>query len=339
MTKLIKFSPLDQDSWQDCLSAHPEANFLQTEYWLKVNRTLKFPVIAEHFEQNFFLAIVKSARRGRYLEVPAGPIIDWSDSAIVSATFARLRTLAIKHRCVFIRFRPQLPDSSAVRADLALLGARLAPMHLHAEHTVIIDLTQSLDDLMKNFRRQTRYEVRRADKLQLNLGKSNSEATFRLFHELQTATAARQHFIPPSLDQLLAIRTAFGDQAMIYLAATDSAFSKDSLIALGLVIHTAGEAEYFEAASTDLNRKLPGAHALQWFIMQDLKRQGIKSYNLWGIAPAGQPHHRYAGVTTFKTGFGGDIVTFTPAHDIVISRSRYLINLLVEKIRKRLRHL
>lgn len=70
--------------------------------------------------------------------------------------------------------------------------------------------------------------------------------------------------------------------------------------------------------------------------MHDL---GIKRYNLWGIAPIGQKNHRYAGVTTFKTGFGGEIVEFVPAGDIVIRPVRYLFNLLVETLREKKRHL
>ncbi|MBR3135165.1 peptidoglycan bridge formation glycyltransferase FemA/FemB family protein [Candidatus Saccharibacteria bacterium] len=146
-------------------------------------------------------------------------------------------------------------------------------------------------------------------------------------------TARRQHFIPPDLKTLLAEREAFGKNAQIYIA------SLDDKIAYGLTISDGDEAEYFEAASTDLNRKLPGAYALQWQAMKDLKKQGIKRYNLWGIAPPGVKNHRYSGVTTFKTGFGGEIVEFVPAHDIIISPARYKIDLAVEKLRKKRRNL
>ena len=76
-----------------------------------------------------------------------------------------------------------------------------------------------------------------------------------------------------------------------------------------------------------------------WQAMQDLKEEGYERFNLWGIAPAGQPNHRYAGVTTFKTGFGGEVVEFVPAHDLVISQLGYLRNLAVETVRRKRRHL
>ncbi len=115
--------------------------------------------------------------------------------------------------------------------------------------------------------------------------------------------------------------------------------SEGESIAYGLIIKGGKEADYYEAASTPLNRKLPGAYALLWQAMKDLKGQGYERFNLWGIAPAGQPNHRYAGVTTFKTGFGGEIIEYVPAHDLVISKIGYLKDLIIETTRKKRRHL
>jgi len=309
-----------------------ERNFLQSKVWAKVNRLIGHEVI----EEDGLVMIVKNAKRGRYLEIPGGPVIDYQDEKAVAATRGLMVKTAKEHRCVFVRFRPQLLDTPENRRILTeKFKAKRAPMHLAAEHTVIIDLTKSEDDILKSMRRQTRYEVRRASKLDLAVTSGNSEALFREFHKVQSETASRQHFVPPDLKTLLAEREAFGKNAKIYVAET-----KDGeKIAYGLILIHGHEAEYYEAASTDLNRKLPGAYALEWQAIKDLKKQQIKRYNLWGIAPPGQPHHRYAGVTTFKTGFGGEIVTYVPAHDIIINKLRYTPDYLIETIRKKRRHL
>ena len=133
----------------------------------------------------------------------------------------------------------------------------------------------------------------------------------------------------------MAEREAFGKNITIYTAKT----AEGEAIAYGLMIWDGLEGDYYEAASTDLNRKLPGAYAIIWQVMKDLKKEGCKRFNLWGIAPAGQPNHRYAGVTTFKTGFGGDVVEYVAAHDLVISKVKYLKDYVVETIRKKKRHL
>ena len=321
-------------AWVAITARFPQANFLQSPQWARANQLMGHGTDFFASDRVWCSAIIKSARRGRYLEVPGGPLLDWSNARDCQDTFDRLRQMARQHRCAFIRLRPQLPKTAANLELLRSLGARPAPMHLHAEHTVMVDLTPAEPELLAAMRRQTRYEVRRAEKLGITVRRSRSQAAIEQFHQLQLDTARRQQFVPPRLADLRAEVSAFGDAAQIY-----SAYQGDDLIASALVLHAGAEGEYFEAASSPLGRKLPGAYALQWQVMRDLKKQGLQRYNLWGIAPPDQPQHRYAGVTTFKTGFGGEVVEYLPAHDIVICRPRYLVNWVVETIRKKRRRL
>ncbi|MDO4741938.1 MAG: peptidoglycan bridge formation glycyltransferase FemA/FemB family protein [Candidatus Saccharibacteria bacterium] len=313
-----------------------DKNFLQSQVWAKTNKLIGHTVIEEKLKNsNPLVMILKCAKRGRYLEVPGGPLVDWNSKAEVEEAKALMLQVAKEHRAAFIRFRPQLLDTPENRKILNDIGAKKSPMHLAAEHTVLIDLTKSEDELLANMRRQTRYEVRRAKKLGIKVEKGRSTELFEEFHEVQTATAERQHFVPPNKKTLLAEREAFQNDAEIYVAKTKD----DQPIAYGLILVNGDEGEYYEAASTELNHKLPGAHALQWQVMKDLKARGILRYNLWGIAPPNQPHHRYAGVTTFKTGFGGEVVVYVPAHDIILSKLRYAPDFLIESMRKKRRHL
>ncbi len=323
-------------NWSDIVKKFPEANFLQSPMYGEMNELIGDKVISEDFDgKAHALMIVRNARRGRYLEIPCGPLVDWHDRSAVKMVFGTIIKIAEKEKCVFIRIRPQLKNTPENLKLLAKLELKPSPMHLAAEHTVIIDLKKDEAKLMSEMRRQTRYEVRQAEKQGIKVSRDNSESLFKEFHSVQVETAKRQNFVPPSLKVLMAEKEAFKDNATIYVAETDGG----EKIAYGLVIKDVLEADYYEAASTPLNRKMPGAYALLWQAMRDLKSEGIERFNLWGIAPAGQPNHRYAGVTTFKTGFGGEVVEFVPAHDLVLKRVKYLKNLMVETMRKKKRHL
>ena len=322
--------------WSKIMKEYPEANFLQSPEYGKMNELLGFKVITEDFGgKGWALMMVRDAKRGRYLEIPCGPLINWKDKASVKSVISKITEVARAEKCVFVRIRPQLSASEENAKILKDAGLKESPMHLAAEHTVLIGLDAPEEEMLARMRRQTRYEVRRADKLGIKVEKSNSEEIFKEFHAVQMETAKRQNFIPPNLDVLMAEREAFGDNIQIYVAKTP----EGEPVAYGLIIGDGREAEYYEAASTDLNRKLPGAYALLWRAMRDLKKAGYERFNLWGIAPAGQPNHRYAGVTTFKTGFGGEVVEYVPAHDIVISKMGYLKDYVVEAARKKRRHL
>lgn len=330
--------------WQRVVKAFPEATFTQSPEWAKTSNIFGSKTFfLTNFEENssktpdnpyWALAILRDAKRGRYLEIPCGPLLDWNNSAIINEFFQKLVALAREEKCVFVRLRPQLLKTSENLEIMRRIGLKISPMHLAAEHTVIINLKPSEEELLANLRRQTRYEVRRAEKLGITVEKSNAEAIFDEFYQVQQKTAQRQNFIPPSHKLLQAERLGFEENIQIYTAKEGK-----KPIAYGLIIKSGREADYYEAASTELNRKLPGAYALLWQAIKDLKEEGYERFNLWGIAPPNSPHHRYAGVTTFKTGFGGEVVEYIPAHDLIVSKPKYLKNYLVEIIRKKKRHL
>ncbi|MBR3256987.1 peptidoglycan bridge formation glycyltransferase FemA/FemB family protein [Candidatus Saccharibacteria bacterium] len=332
-----------EESWSKILKTHPESNFLQSPLWAETNKLIGHKLIVRTFEDKaLYLGIVKDAKRGRYLEIPGGPILDWSDESLLKKVFESIFEEAKREKCVFVRFRPQLNNTEENRIliknlkSMTSLDFRPAPMHLHAQNTVILDLKKSEEDLLMGMRRQTRYEVRRSEKLGITVSEDSSESAFKKFHKIQAETAKRQNFIPPSEKDLLAERTAFSpDNLKLYSAK--SANGED--IAFGLILFYGKEAEYFEAASTELNRKLPGAYALLWRAIRDMKAEGLERFNLWGIAPSGAKNHRYSGVTTFKTGFGGEIVDFIPAEDIVINKLLYKLDLIIENNRKKKRNL
>ena len=327
---------MEPNNWQEIVKKYPEANFLQSPEYAKMNELLKNKVIVENFGGDYHaLMVVRNAMRGRYLEISCGPLIDWTDSKNIKAVFKRIAEIGKNEGCAFVRVRPQLLATPENLALITKIGLKKSPMHLAAEHTVMVDLTVSEEEMLARMRRQTSYEVRRAAKMGISVEKGNSEELFKEFHQVQVETAKRQNFVPPNLKTLLAEREAFGEQIWIYVART----SDHQPIAYGLILGEGEEADYYEAASTDLNRKLPGAYALLWQAMQDLKTLGYKRFNLWGIAPAGQPNHRYAGVTTFKTGFGGEVVEYVPAHDLVLSKIGYFKDYVVESVRKKKRHL
>lgn len=322
--------------WQEILKRFPEANFLQSVNYGKMNEMLGCKVLIEDFAgKGWALMIVRDAKRGRYLEIPCGPLIDWGDVTTRKEVLRRVAEIGRAEKCVFVRLRPQLKMSSENLAALEGLGLKKSPMHLAAEHTVMMDLQPTEAEILAGMRRQTRYEVRRAEKQGIKVTTGRSETDYQEFHAVQVETAKRQGFVPPSIKALMAIRESFGDDATVYRATT----AEGTAIAYGLIIRGGKEGDYYEAASTELNRKLPGAYALLWQVAKDLKAAGYERLNLWGIAPAGQPKHRYAGVTTFKTGFSSNVTEFVPAHDLILSKIGYLRDYVVEAARKRRRHL
>lgn len=339
------------------MNKHPEGNFLQSDEWGRCAERVGHKYIRKNFDNgDSILMLVKNARRGRYLEIPGGPLIDWKNEKTVKMVFDEIKKIAKAEKCVFVRFRPQLLATEENKKIIEKTGSKAAPFHLHAQNTVMMDLEKSEDEILSNMRRQTRYEVRRSTKLELVVKKGNDRELFEEFHKVQVETAKRQNFIPPEMSELEAYREIFMEHATIYYVETSKNLTVDgkriiegepegeyipagTKINYGLFIDYGDEVEYFEAASTEFGHAVPGAYAMLWQAIKDYKEKGLKRFNLWGIAPPNQPNHRYARVTTFKTGFGGEQIEFIHAQDIVINPAKYLITKIVEEARKKKRHL
>ncbi|MEO8691838.1 MAG: peptidoglycan bridge formation glycyltransferase FemA/FemB family protein [Candidatus Saccharimonas sp.] len=335
----MKWDDVSLEQWDKLFAGFPEANFLQGCSWGELHEAEGDKVLRRGLFKNDKLvggyqAIIKNAKRGRYMEVPGGPLIDWTNRLAREQLVGDLKQVGKKKRAVFVRIRPQLVGSDSNISHLLDLGLKKAPFHLHAEHTNVIDLTLGEDELLANMRRQTRYEVRQSAKRGVVVSVSTGESAIREFCELQADTAKRQGFIPSSAQFLTGMANVFGESVKVYRAEADG-----QVLNMALIIWQGEEADYFEAASTIESRKFPGAYGLLWQAIRDAKASGMKRYNLWGIAYSDNPHHRYAGVTTFKRGFGGTDVTYVPAHDLVLRPVAYLKNWVIETARRKKRRL
>jgi lipid II:glycine glycyltransferase (peptidoglycan interpeptide bridge formation enzyme) len=336
MNTILTRPVTNKTEWEKFLSLHPEANFLQSWDWGDFHKNLGKKIFRTGFYKDtalvgIMLSVVEPARRGRYLTVPGGPIIDWKDERILSEIFSTMRQIAKEQRCVFVRIRPQLIDDEFSRNIFSKYGSKDAPMHLHAELTSQLDITKSTDELLAQMRKTTRYEIKKAQKLGIQVETSIDEKKMKIFYDLQIETAKRQKFVPFSytfLDEQFKV-FAKAHEAVLY-----TAIHEGQILAQAFIIFYGSEAVYHYGASTEEGRKYPGAYLIQWEAIQEAKRRGMKRYNFWGVAAETEKNHRFYGISIFKRGFAGEDVQYLHAQDLVIDRTRYFFNLLVERVRK-----
>ena len=136
-------------NWDKIKKEFSEANFLQSPEYGKMNEILGDKVVTEGFGgRGWALMIVRDAKRGRYLEIPCGPLIDWNDKKLAGEVIRKITEVGKREKCVFVRMRPQLGATEDNSKILENLGLKQSPMHLAAEHTVMIDLTASEEEML-----------------------------------------------------------------------------------------------------------------------------------------------------------------------------------------------
>jgi lipid II:glycine glycyltransferase (peptidoglycan interpeptide bridge formation enzyme) len=336
MAKITIKEIIEKSEWESFLEKHPEANFLQSWSWGEFHKALGKAIDRTGFYQNekltgIMLCVVEPARRGRYLTVPGGPIINWKDEAEIGAFVAQIRETAKKNNCIFVRVRPQLKSDYFSKNIFKKLGFIVAPMHLHAELTSQLDISKSEEELMIQMRKTTRYEVKKAMKENVKITASSNEKDIKKFYDIQIETAKRQKFIPFSykfLHEQFKVFTESGN-AILYNAEVDK-----KLLAQAFIIFYGKEAVYHYGASTEEGRRHPGAYLIQWEAILEAKKRGMTRYNFWGVAPESQSSHRFSGLSLFKRGFGGEDFEYLHAQDLIINYPRYAVNFAIESIRK-----
>ena len=331
---------LDRAQWDDYVSKLEEANFLQSwdfyEFHMargkKVVRKLVFdgPKII-----GAYAGVVETARRGTYMAIAGGPLIDWKNSKIVKMVFDDIREEGEKAGCVFVRVRPQLELSEKSLKLMASLGLKKAPMYLSVEYAGILDLNKSEDEILAGASQGFRRKLRKALKNEIEISASEDEPEIEEFCKLEKLHAERQKYVAFSADFLKKQFESFkkGGEILIYTARKDG-----EILAQNFMIFYGPEASYHYGVSSELGTKYSAAPLLHLEAMKEARKRGCKRYNLWGIVEKDETSHRFYGVSEFKRSFGCEEFRYTPAHDLILKPGSYKITKLIENIRKKKRH-
>jgi len=335
-TKLVE----TEAAWESFLAQRSEANFLQSWKWSEFHQKLGKKTFAvglfdDDLQLGAALSVKEEAKRGKYLTVAGGPLLDWQNAEHLQVMFDALRELAKQEGCQFIRIRPQEIDSLELRQTVKQFGLQESPMHLTADLTLQLDLTKSEEEILADMRKNTRYEVRRVEKVGVEVRQSEDPAEIQVFYDQQLEVAKRHNFVPFSYQFLHEQFTTFAQDGQARLFHS---YHEGKLLATAFILFYHQEAVYHYGVSTADNDRLPGSYACQWEAIKWAKAQGGLRYNFWGIAPQDQTTHRFAGVSVFKRGFGGQEVQYLPAHDLPISAGYQMVRSF-EFLRKKMRKL
>lgn len=330
-----------RDEWDQFVTSHPEANFLQSWDFYEFHRRRGNHIIRRLAKDKTgkilaaYAGVVENAKRGRHLAIAGGPILDWEDTNLVRDVFQDMRVQGIRERCVFVRVRPQLPLSDHPLQIMQQNGLQKAPIYLSVEYAGILNLEKTEEELLAHASQGLRRKLRKAEKAALTIEKSQNPADIHQFYQIQLQTASRHDFVAFSEDFFTKQFAAFAEhnEAVLYTAKKDG-----EILAQNFIIFYGNEASYHYGVSSELGTKYSGAPLLHLAAMRDARERGIKRYNFWGIVGEDETWHRFYGVSQFKRSFGVEELKYTPAHDLILQPLPYQLTKLIESARKKHRH-
>lgn len=327
----------DKQQWEDFVISNQSDSFLHSWNWGVCNEQLPQKIWRWGIwdNQNLIavaLIIFTKAKRGNFLFIPHGPIIQASHKPDQIFTFLleHLKLLGKQEKADFIRISPTLPNTAENKLLFQKLKFRPAPIHMmHPENTWILDIQPSTEILLKNMRKNHRNLIRKATKEQVTILKGDTTELLQEFYNIHLETVRRHNFTPFSLEYMKKELQAFAPdkQVMVLLAKYQEHF-----IASAIIIFYGNEAFYHHGASSSKFHKIPASYLVLFEAIQEAKNRNLTKFNFYGIVD-NKPKHPWYGLSQFKKGFGGQPLEFLHCQDFPLT-AKYTLTYLVETIRK-----
>ena len=337
--KIVDIS--DKGEWDGFVSKRPEANFLQSWDFYEFHKSRGKKVVRRGVLDNagkiigVYAGVVETARRGTYMAIAGGPLLDWKDTKVVQVIFSDIKRCGREAGCAFVRVRPQMESSEESLALMRKLGLKPAPMYLSVEYAGVLDLAKSEEEILAGASQGFRRKLRKAAKNEIEISVDASDEAIEEFCRLEKLHAERQKYVAFSADFLRKQFEAFrkGNEVLIYTARKDG-----EVLAQNFMIFYGPEASYHYGVSSVAGTRYSAAPLLHLKAMEEARERGCVRYNLWGIVDVDDKSHRFYGVSEFKRSFGCTELKYTPAHDMVLNSLKYALTWVVETVRKKWRH-
>ncbi len=320
--------------WQSALSAFPSASFLQSWAWGEFQAELGNNVVRVLLQdggKNVGLAqtyVVKS-KFDSFLYCPRGPLAH--SEAALGELLQMLKQVAREQKVTYLLIEPDIGTTSYNQT--VYNAQKLTPRagFIQPHNTSMVSLLADLTTIEAQVRTSTRQCIKGAAKKHVTIVSFDDTAHWQDFANLLQITAARQGFIPHHQRYLQKQFEFLAQNAMakLYLALLDG-----QPVAGAVMVYFNQTATYLHAASSDAGRSVGAAQLLVMTTIADAKNNGMTQYDFWGIAPLNQPEHPWAGISTFKRGFGGTDVHYPGAFVYPVRKVSYTLLGLITLIRR-----
>lgn len=323
--------------WDSFLADRPYSIFVQASPWGNFYESLGetswvFGVYEEDVLIGGAQVVSTHAKRGDFLYMPYGPVIPVKNELAFNSLMKHLRDFAKQEGYDFIRVSPYMDNTPAVRDQFRSNGFRSAPMHVIAEHTWLLDLSDDEETLLANMKKNHRNLIRRCEREGVTVRMYTDEEALARLNSMHDVVAKRHKFVRFSRKYITEEFAQFvkdGNAAIF-----ESTLPNGEVDASAIIIFFGSMACYRHSASLHLNNKLPSSYLIQWEVIKEAKRRGMAWYNFWGVAPVGSSKsHPFSGITHFKKGFGGEMKHLLHCHDLPITW-KYWFNWTIETIRR-----
>ncbi len=318
---------IEDPAWDTFLAATPGGHHVQTSLWGQVKavlgwRTVRVAVTrGEHIVAGAQVLLRSLPLVGAIGYVHKGPLVAVDDPLLVQLVIDAMHRVARAQRVQYLVVQP--PDSGAAVADhLPSGGFRPSSIAKVQTATILLDLTQDLDEILAQMKKKTRQNIRRGQRQGITVHEGG-EQDLPTFYRLLVAASRRQKFPIYPEEYFSRLWRIFRPHKYIRLFLAEYA---GEAVSAQLAIGFRDTLFYYRLGWSGHHGSHNPNEALEWAVIQWAKTQGYRSCDFGGINPKAAraiiqgeplPDAMKQTFTFFKLGFGGQVTLAPNAYDYV----------------------
>jgi len=269
--------------------------------------------------------------------IPWGPmwrVTEGEDLEGFRAILGAMKTEYVTKRKLLLRVRPREVaggDGGRGHAILTEEGFQKND-DISPYRTFLLDLSPEMPDLMKHMDAKWRNQLRQAMKNPLIVTEGTSDEMFETFMSLSSEMLQRKKFTPGvEFDTFRNIQKVLPPERKMRIFICEVSGKP---VAVAICSAHGDTGIYILGATGNQGAELRGANLIQWKIIEWLKGNGFRWYDLGGINPVINP-----GVHRFKAGLAGKDVCHLGQYDCWDNAWNHMAVRIYEKNKKAFRYL
>lgn len=261
---------------------------------------------------------------GKYLYVPRGPVVREIETDYAQC-LAHLVAYGNEVGARWIRIEPASDGFlDHIRRQERVKGLWKSPHDMQPREVLVLDITREREALLAAMKSKTRYNIRLAEKKEVQVFSTQEEQYRKEFIRLIGVTARRKGIVPHEEKYYQTFFQTFPKDSWELVVA----MKDHTVLAANVIAYCGTFAYYLHGGTADSHRDLMAPFLLQWRSIEIAKMRGCRFYDFGGVSiRVPQRNLAWEGITRFKQGFAPmtETLVFPGSYDIILSRRWYII--------------
>ena len=346
------FTEITEDEFRKFTLESPYKSFMQTPEIAKLREkdgwTVYYLAAKESKEiKTATMLVEKPTFLGKSTFIaPGGPLLDLEDAALTDFFIKNLKKYIKSHNGYVLRISPYYELTERDRhgdpieggfnhqkalKNLQSLGFTETKDASQPKYMYAVDINgKTEDELMADFKSNTRGHIRKAEKMGVKIRELNREE-LNILKDITEATSKRRGFTDRPLSYYEQMYDLFAPRGEVKFIVAEA---DNTPLSAAMFMLTGDEVVYLFSGSDEKYMKDYNAqYLIQWHMLKYAAKNGYKRYNFYGIH--GLPDEKtYDGVYEFKKGFGGHVVELIGTFETPITPPFYALHKFLRKLKR-----